>query len=81
MATPEPTLTLGMEEEYLLVDLESRAVTSDPPAELFAALHDRTNGHAFPEFLRSQVEVVTPICRTVSEARTSIIERAYAAMP
>jgi carboxylate-amine ligase len=73
MATPEPPLTLGMEEEYLLVDVESRAVTSDPPAELFAALHDRTNGHAFPEFLRSQVEVATPICRTVSEARESII--------
>ena len=64
MATPEPPLTLGIEEEYLLVDRETRAVASEPPAELFAALHDRTEGRAFPEFLRSQVEVTTPICRT-----------------
>ncbi|HEX7375393.1 MAG TPA: hypothetical protein VF277_10475, partial [Steroidobacteraceae bacterium] len=60
MATREPPLTLGVEEEYLLVDRETGAVASEPPAELFANLHDRTSGRAFPEFLRSQVEVATP---------------------
>jgi carboxylate-amine ligase len=74
MALKEPPLTLGLEEEFLLVDRETRAVHSDPPAELFAALHDRTEGRAFPEFLRSQVEVATPICRTVAEARTALVE-------
>ena len=69
-----PPLTLGIEEEFLLVDRETRAVASEPPAELFAALHDRTDGRAFPEFLRSQVEVATPICRTVAEARGAIID-------
>jgi carboxylate-amine ligase len=75
MAIPEPPLTPGIEEEeYLLVDRETRAVASEPPAELFAALHDGTDGRAFPEFLRSHVEVNTPVCRRVSEARASIVK-------
>jgi carboxylate-amine ligase len=69
-----PPLTLGIEEEYLLVDVATRAVASDPPAELFAALHERTAGRAFPEFLRSQIEVATPVCRTIAEARASLVE-------
>ncbi len=67
-----PPLTLGIEEEFLLVDRETRAVASEPPPELFVALHERTDGRAFPEFLRSQVEVATPVCRTVAEARASL---------
>jgi carboxylate-amine ligase len=69
-----PSLTLGIEEEFLLVDPATRAVASDPPPELFAALHERTNGRAFPEFLRSQVEVATPVCRSVADARASLVE-------
>lgn len=74
MATREPSLTLGVEEEYLLVDRATGAVASDPPSELFARLHERTSGRAFPEFLRSQVEVNTPICRTVGDARRELRE-------
>jgi glutamate---cysteine ligase / carboxylate-amine ligase len=73
MAQTPPPLTLGIEEEFLLVDRETRAVAADPPAELFATLHDRTEGRAFPEFLRAQVEVATPICRTVAEARGALM--------
>jgi glutamate---cysteine ligase / carboxylate-amine ligase len=74
MATAEPPLTLGLEEEFLLVDRTTRAVASEPPHELFGALHDRTGGRVFPEFLRSQVEAVTPICRTLAEARGALAE-------
>ena len=35
MAAREPPLTLGIEEEYLLVDRETGAVASEPPQELF----------------------------------------------
>lgn len=72
MAIREPALTLGLEEEYLLVDRETRAVAAEPPDELFAALHERTAGRAFPEFLRAQVEVATPVCRDVGEARQEL---------
>ena len=74
MAQTPPPLTLGIEEEFLLVDRETRAVAAEPPETLFAALHDRTEGRAFPEFLRSQVEVVTPVCRTVAEARGALVD-------
>jgi len=72
MADQPPPLTLGVEEEFLLVDVASRAVVADPPPELFVALHELTAGRIFPEFLRSQVEVATPVCRTVGEARDSL---------
>jgi glutamate---cysteine ligase / carboxylate-amine ligase len=72
MALREPALTLGLEEEYLLVDRETGAVAAEPPDELFAALHERTAGRAFPEFLRAQVEVATPVCRDVGEAREAL---------
>ena len=72
MATREPPLTLGIEEEYLLVDRETRAVASEPPAQLFADLHERTAGRAFPEFLRAQVEIATPVCRSIGDARVEL---------
>lgn len=72
MAIREPALTLGLEEEYLLVERETGAVAAEPPDALFEALHERTAGRAFPEFLRAQVEVATPICRDVGEARQEL---------
>jgi len=74
VADRSPPLTIGIEEEYLLVDIESRAVANDPPPALFTALHERTEGRAFPEFLRSQIEVATPVCETIAEARQSLVE-------
>jgi carboxylate-amine ligase len=74
MADHAPPLTVGVEEEFLLVDVTTRAVVSEPPPELFVALHDLTAGRAFPEFLRSQVEVATPVCESVAEVRSSLAE-------
>jgi carboxylate-amine ligase len=74
MSEQGPPLTLGMEEEYLLVDLETRGVEEDPPAQLFEDLHERTAKHAFREFMRSQIEITTPVCRTVGEARIQLGE-------
>jgi carboxylate-amine ligase len=72
MALREPPLTLGIEEEYLLVERATGAVAAEPPDELFSALHERTAGRAFPEFLRAQVEVATPVCRDIAEARREL---------
>jgi carboxylate-amine ligase len=72
MAIREPALTLGIEEEYLLVDRQTGAVAAEPPDELFEALNERTAGRAFPEFLRAQVEVATPVCRDVGAARSEL---------
>jgi len=73
MAIREPALTLGLEEEYLLVERATGAVAAEPPDALFDALHVRTGGRAFPEFLRAQVEVATPVCRDIGEARQELV--------
>jgi carboxylate-amine ligase len=74
MADHVPPLTVGVEEEYLLVDVDTRAGRQRSAARAVSALHDRTDGRAFPEFLRSQIEVATPVCRTIAEARTSLVD-------
>jgi carboxylate-amine ligase len=69
LMTPLPPLTLGIEEEYLLVDLKTREVATDPPAEVFTECEALIRDLVRPEFLTSQIEVGTPVCRTVKEAR------------
>ena len=68
----EPDFTLGIEEEYLLVNRASRDLMADPPATLFEACSRRLSEQVTPEFLRSQIEVGTPVCRSLSEARASL---------
>ena len=36
MAIKEPSFSIGIEEEYLLVDKESRDLAAEPPQALFA---------------------------------------------
>lgn len=72
MAIREPSFTVGVEEEYLLVDLLSRDLVSEPPAALIAALEDRLGSQFSREFLRTQVEVGTPVCRSIPEVRSNL---------
>ncbi len=64
----EPPFTVGIEEEYLLVDLETRDLDDDPPHDLLDECHALGGGQVTPEFLRSQIEVGTRVSRTVPEA-------------
>ena len=68
----EPALTLGIEDEYLLVDPVSRDLVPDPPPELVEALEHRHEGAVAREFFRCQVEVGTPVCRSIAEARVEL---------
>jgi len=72
VTTSEPPFTVGIEEEYLLVDLDSRDVNENPPYELLRECNDRGNGQISPEFLRSQLEVCTRVCRSIPEARADL---------
>ncbi|MDH5771675.1 MAG: carboxylate-amine ligase [Rhodospirillaceae bacterium] len=69
LKTEKPALTIGIEEEYLLVDRETRELASDPPSELFAECEKHVPGLVRPEFMKAQIEVGTSVCKTVSEAR------------
>ena len=72
MSIKEPSFTLGIEEEYLLVDRETRDLDSDPPAALLQECTELVGAQISPEFLRSQIEVGTRVCRTMQEARADL---------
>ena len=56
---PAPQLTIGIEEEYLLVDLETRNLLPDPPKELWDGAYRRIEGRVSRELIRAQIEVGT----------------------
>lgn len=74
MAIREPSFTVGVEEEYLLVDAETRDLANDPPESLLAECQKLLEQQVSPEFLRSQIEVGTSVCASVGEARAELAE-------
>ncbi|MCA8932996.1 MAG: carboxylate-amine ligase, partial [Rhodospirillaceae bacterium] len=69
-----PHLSLGMEEEYLLVDPVSRDLLADPPPDILKGCEARLGSRVSPEFLRAQIEVGTPVCASIHELRTELTE-------
>ena len=74
MSILEPSFTIGVEEEYLLVDKTTRDLVADPPPELLAECESvlRDQGQVSPEFLRSQIEIGTKVCQSLGEARDEL---------
>jgi len=68
----EPEFTLGVEEEYLLVDLETRALVVDPPKSLLSECEELLGGQVTTELLRSQIEVGTKVCQNIQEVREDL---------
>ncbi|WP_374307344.1 carboxylate-amine ligase [Dongia sp.] len=68
----EPAFTLGIEEEYLLVDRVTRDLVADPHPDLFAEAQAALGLHVSPEFMRSQIEIGTGICASLGEARSQL---------
>jgi carboxylate-amine ligase len=65
-------MTIGIEEEYLLVDLRSRDLAADPPEQFMRTCRALLGERVTPEFLRCQIEVGTPVCASVAEARAEL---------
>jgi carboxylate-amine ligase len=73
MTTPrEPKFTIGIEEEYLLVDSETMEVVSDPPSSIMDECQRLTPRQVSPELLRSQIEVGTKVCSSIGAAREDL---------
>ena len=53
------TFRFGIEEEYFLVDAETKAIAPTVPEALFAAVTTSTLGRGKGEFLQQQIEVAT----------------------
>ena len=80
MASSRPALTLGIEEEYLLVDPETRSLASRPPAGFMRRCEEVLGPRVTHEFLQSQVEVGTSVCRTIDEALNALAWEAVIAL-
>jgi carboxylate-amine ligase len=74
MPLTSPSLTLGIEEEYLLVDPASRDLVAAPPPGFMARCLDRLGERVTHELLQAQVEVGTTVCENVGAARAQLIE-------
>jgi len=67
--------TIGIEEEYLLVDPATGEVADDPPQGILdecAAGIDDSTGMVMAEFMRAQVEVGTAVCHSIGEVREKL---------
>lgn len=73
MAANEPSFTMGIEEEYLLVDKETRGLVVDPPATLMAEAEEKCGAQVTSELLLSQIEVGTKVCNNIQEARADLV--------
>jgi len=63
-----PSFTIGIEEELMIVDVESRDLVRDLPDSMMSQIAEVVEGQVGPEFMRSQIEVGTPVAKTVKEA-------------
>jgi len=64
----EPSFTVGIEEEYLLVDPKTRDLLIEAPDSLMSECERRLEGRVSPEFLQSQIEIGTSCCNTIKDA-------------
>jgi glutamate---cysteine ligase / carboxylate-amine ligase len=60
--------TFGIEEEYLLVDLESRDLIKEQPPRFLAECEAVLGKQVSPEFLKCQIEIGTTVCRKPDDA-------------
>jgi len=74
MTRPNPSFSVGIEEEYMLVEQDTLALADAPPEEIFAECERRLPNLVKPEFLKAQIESNTPVCETVPQARQHLAE-------
>ena len=69
---PTPSFSIGIEEEYMLVNPESGDLVRKVPRSLMPAMKRKLGDTVSPEFLQAQVEVGTPPCKSVGEAQREL---------
>lgn len=60
-----PSFTIGIEEEYLLIDPATGNLAADPPASILKECERRLGDRVAPELLRAQIEVGTKVCSSI----------------
>ncbi|WP_288928442.1 carboxylate-amine ligase [uncultured Maritimibacter sp.] len=72
MVKENPSFSIGIEEEYLLVDRETGDLAEAPEALMEACKAD-LDEQVSPEFLQCQIEIGTNVCADVGQAREDLI--------
>jgi glutamate---cysteine ligase / carboxylate-amine ligase len=65
--------TLGVEEEYQIIDPETRALCPGGEGVLWRARQTLGEDEVVPELRTSQIEALTPVCRTLPEVRAELL--------
>lgn len=68
----EPSFTIGIEEEYLLVNRQTRDLIKEAPPTMLAECEELLEEQVAPEFLQSQIEIGTRVCKTLQQARQDL---------
>ncbi|MDJ0753226.1 MAG: carboxylate-amine ligase [Ardenticatenaceae bacterium] len=73
MSQPMPPLTLGVEEEYQIVDPKTRNLHAYISELIAQDEENETKVNLKPEFMQSQVEVGSHPCRNIKEVRQELV--------
>src|SRR5206468_5458029 len=75
-----PQYTLGVEEEYMLLDPETWDLVQHIDSVLAAVEQGEHEGRLHAELMQSVLEVTTPVCRTAADVKDALSQlRAYVA--
>ena len=65
--------SIGLEEEYLIVNKYDGELIIDPPKNLMRDCKKKLKQQVKPEFLKSQIEVRTKVCSTIKDLKKDLI--------
>ena len=69
-----PEYTLGVEEEYQILDSETRELLARSGHAVQKRAQRSTMGNeVVPELMTAQIEAVSPVCRTLAEVRAEVL--------
>ncbi len=72
MTLDTPQFTIGIEEEYLLVDKATRSLVINPPKSLLKECKELLGNQVTNELLLSQIEIGTKVCHNIQEAHEDL---------
>ena len=70
---PDLAFTMGIEEEYLVVDPETRDLIREAPPDMMQTCGERLGEQVTTELMQCQIEIGTRVCNTVQEGRDELI--------
>ena len=65
--------TVGMEEEYFVFDAKTRRAVRRIDKKFLTLARERLGDRVMTEMLQSQIEVATPPCHSMKEAREHLV--------